>query len=339
MTLCVSWIRKENDVEELVFATDSCLSAGERWHSGVKLFDLPRKDCLICFAGDTLRTYPLILNLITSIKFDEHLLSRNTDIKEVLEYLCGLFTNLCKSISDYGTQDFNDVLGDFEFMFGGWSWKDNSFKIWKLKYKSEVDAFMHDEVDRNSMTYCFIGDKVDKSEDKLEEEISKSGKVLAREFDMEPLKVLLSMIRDKTYSSIDGAIQIAKIYPPGATEFFGVLWPSIDGKKTFLGKDVNFENNPAVKFIDPDTATIIDEELPEKLISIEELEFGVNTEFVKKLYPEGKLKDGINKRDNHILKSILSDVAYSQFLENQNITIEEGVEVEEEVLEKVEHKK
>ncbi len=29
------------------------MSGGERWHSGVKLFELPRKDCLICFAGAT----------------------------------------------------------------------------------------------------------------------------------------------------------------------------------------------------------------------------------------------------------------------------------------------
>ena len=64
MTLCVAWIREVNNEKELIFATDSCLSGGERWHSGVKLFELPREDCLICFAGETKRTYPLILNLI-----------------------------------------------------------------------------------------------------------------------------------------------------------------------------------------------------------------------------------------------------------------------------------
>ena len=115
MTLCVAWLREVNDEQELVFATDSCLSGGERWHSGVKLFELPRKDCLICFAGETNRTYPLILNLIVSIKFDEHLSNTHTDITEILDYLTGSFTSLCHSISDYGTQQFKHMLGDFQF--------------------------------------------------------------------------------------------------------------------------------------------------------------------------------------------------------------------------------
>ena len=104
---------KVGDEKELYFATDSCLSGGERWNSGVKLFELPRKDCLICFAGETSRTYPLILNLISSIKFDVHLSNLHTDITEVLDYLAQLFTSLCHDITDYGTQDFKSVLGDF----------------------------------------------------------------------------------------------------------------------------------------------------------------------------------------------------------------------------------
>jgi hypothetical protein len=90
MTLCAAWVREVDNEQELVFATDSCLSCGDRWHSGVKLFELPRKDCVICFAGDTNRTYPLILNLISSIKFDEELANSHTDIVQVLDYLTGV---------------------------------------------------------------------------------------------------------------------------------------------------------------------------------------------------------------------------------------------------------
>jgi hypothetical protein len=329
MTLCVSWIRKVNNSEELIFATDSCLSGGERWHSGVKLFELPRKDCLISFAGETNRTYPLILNLISSIKFDEHLSNSHTDLTEVLDYLTNLFTNLCNSITDYGTQEFKDVLGDFSFLFGGWSWKQNRFKLWKLKYKFETEAFIHDEISEEGMFFGFIGDELEKAEEKLTEEIKNNGKILSRNFDMEPFKVLLSMIRDVELTTIDGAIQIAKIHPPGTTEFFGVYHR---GKRTFLGKDVSFENNPNVKFIDPETATIIGEELPEKLNSIEEDIYGINTEFVEKCYPEitneqgeteRKLKDNLTSRENHLLKSIFNDIAYSRFLESEKAVLEE----------------
>lgn len=317
MTLCVAWIRKVNDKEELIFATDSCLSGGERWHSGVKLFELPRRDCLICFAGETTRTYPLILNLISSIKFDEHLSNTHIDIKEVLGYLTNLFTELCNSITNYAPQPFEEALGEFNFLFGGWSWQDADFKLWELRYVHQMKAFVHDEVNKEIMFHKFIGDNIDNAEELLKTEILDNGKVFHRNFDMEPFKVLLKMIREGEYDSIDGAIQLAKIHAPGTTEFLGVYWPSIDGKKTFLGKDVTYDSNPAVKFIDPDTTNIIGEELPEKLNIIDSDIYKINTDFVQKCYPDGKLKEGISKREIHLLKSIFNDIAYARFLESE----------------------
>jgi len=325
MTLCVAWLREMDDDKELVFATDSCLSGGERWHSGVKLFELPRKDCLICFAGETNRTYPLILNLISSIKFDEHLSNSHTDITEVLDYLTRLFTSLCHAITDYGTQDFKSVLGDFQFLFGGWSWKSNEFKLWKLEYSHEAEAFMHDETDDGDMFYAFIGDEIKKSQELLADEVSKSGKTLSRRFDMEPFKVLIEMIRNSTYSSIGGAVQLAKIHPPGATEFLGVYWPSISGKKTFLGKDVSTENNPTVKFVDPDTGEVLEDAIPEMLTQIDEAIFGDNIEFLARCYPDGTLKEGLDNHDKSLIKSIIGQVAYTQFVKQQQ-EAEEGQE-------------
>ncbi len=317
MTLCVAWLREENNEQELVFATDSCLTGGERWNSGVKLFELPRKDCLICFSGETNRTYPLLLNLITSIKFDEHLSNTYTDITEILDYLTRLFTNLCQSINDYGTQNFEGVLGSFQFLFGGWSWKANKFKLWKIEYNHAVRAFIHDETNSDEMFYTFIGDELNNAYESLNAELIKKDKVTSSCFDMEPLTVLVQMIRNCDYSSIDGAVQLARIYPPGSTEFLGVYWPSINGNKTFLGKDVSTENNPAVKFIDPDTGELVDDALPEKLAPIQETLYGESTEFLSQCYPNGNLKKGISKREKSLIKEIISRVAYSQFIAHQ----------------------
>lgn len=319
MTLCTAFIRRSGDTQELVFATDSCLSGGERWHSGVKLFELPRKDCLICFAGETTRTYPLILNLISSIRFDENLSNPHTDISDVLEYLSNLFTKLCNEISGYEPQSFKDALGDFEFLFGGWSWKKNGFQVWKLKYNHEVKGFLPNQVNEANMFFAFIGDELDKAEELLTAELSNKGKVLARDFDMEPFMVLLQMIRAKEYDSIDGAIQLAKIHPPGIAEFLGVYWPSINGSKTFLGKDVSFENNPAVRFIDPDTCMITEDELPQSIPEPTEDDFGINTEFVKFCYSEDgfTIKQTLSKQQKHTLRRIFKEIAYKQFLDRQ----------------------
>ncbi len=318
MTLCVAWLREIHNEKELIFATDSCLSCGERWHSGVKLFELPRKDCLICFAGETNRTYPLILNLISSIRFDEHLSNSHRDITDVLDYLTTLFTELCNSITNFEPQTFEEALGDFQFLFGGWSWKANTFKLWELSYNHATRSFIHDETNSGDMLHTFIGDELEKSQKQLNSELIKSGKVTSRNFDMEPFKVLIEMIRDTTYSTIDGAVQIAKIHPPGATEFFGVYWPSVaGGKKTFLGKEVNTENNPAVKFIDPDTGEVLEETLPDTLSCIEENMYEDNIEFMTKCYPDGKLKEDLSKRERSLIQGIIAQVAYSQFLQQQ----------------------
>ena len=92
MTLCAAWIREVDDTKELIFATDSCLGGGERWNRGIKLFELPRKDCLICFSGYTVRTYPLILSLINSLRYDKYASDTNYDIGELVYYITETYT-------------------------------------------------------------------------------------------------------------------------------------------------------------------------------------------------------------------------------------------------------
>ncbi|MBE2197263.1 MAG: hypothetical protein IAE79_01555 [Anaerolinea sp.] len=130
MTLCVAWIRQVGQEKELVMATDSRLTGGESWDSGVKLFELPRHDCLLCFAGGTARAYPLILNSISSIKFDSTLANSHTDIHDVLDSLLDLFTALVKDIRE-PADDINKMRAEAQFLFGGWSWKKQQFCVWR----------------------------------------------------------------------------------------------------------------------------------------------------------------------------------------------------------------
>ena len=111
MTLCTAYIRQANDTEELVFATDSCLTGGEKWKHGIKLFELPRKDCLLCFAGDTIRAYPLVLNLVSSIHLDKYLQSPSATLEEVLEFLSEQFTTLVKTITEVDKDQIHEERG------------------------------------------------------------------------------------------------------------------------------------------------------------------------------------------------------------------------------------
>lgn len=128
MTLVTAYIRQANYTEELVFATDSCLTGGEKWKHGIKLFELPRKDCLLCFTGKTFRAYPLVLNLISSIHLDDHINSANSSIEDVINYLSDLFTDLVtKIVSEVPGENVHELRAGARFLFGGWDWKKNSF--------------------------------------------------------------------------------------------------------------------------------------------------------------------------------------------------------------------
>jgi len=267
MTLCAAWIRKNGTEEELVMVTDSRLTGGESWDNGVKLFELPRQDCLLCFAGATARAYPLILNLISTIKFDQNLSNTHTDIHEVLDYLVSLFTDLVSEIKDAAV-DLDQLRSEAEFLFGGWSWKDRQFGIWRLYYNPALSSFTHDSRNPNdARVFIFIGDQVEDAEILLENQLHEARKILAGTLDMEPMQVLAQMARGNNYS-IGGALQIAKIYQSGTSEFFGVMWPSVTGHPTFMGRPIPPHDLPTVRIFDPDSALIQEDHLPDILVEI-----------------------------------------------------------------------
>jgi len=319
MTLCIAWIRQKGETEELVFATDSCLTGGEKWNTGIKLFELPRKDCLLCFAGSTFRAYPLILNLVASIKFDQRLSSQQTDVKEVLDYLTELFSDLCADIKE-GVGDIHELRAEAEFLFGGWSWKLQQFCIWKLFYSKDAGGFIFEDYHNQklSRTCAFLGDEIESAKELYRKEFDDDN--FDAPLNMEPLRVLSVMARDrKNYHSIEGALQIAKVYTSGTSEFFGVMWPSIDGKPSFLGRELSLSNKPPVKYIDPDTAKVIEEPLPIRLSSITEDEFGTEIEYVQSCVDDDfNIKDDLDASERHRLTLILKDVAYKRFIKSED---------------------
>ena len=279
MTLCTAHIRQVNDTEELVFATDSCLTGGEKWKHGIKLFELPRKDCLLCFAGDTFRAYPLVLNMVSSIHLDNYLQSSSATLEEVLEFLSEQFTTLVKTITEVDKSRIHEERGSAQFLFGGWDWQkgtNGAFRVWKLYYSQEVEGFVFDELTNNPnkrVFYTFIGNA---SIDVVKEAKDKYNKLRFDEdsqddnLDMEPIRVLSEISLDKSIREVDGSLQIAKVYKSNRTEFFGIYWESSKGIPCFQGREYNEINKPLVKYFNPDTFEIIESDLPEQLLNIDE---------------------------------------------------------------------
>lgn len=328
MTLCAAWIRQINSVEELVFATDSSLTGGEKWNQGVKLFELPRPDCLICFAGETSRAYPLILNLISSIKLDRRLQSPRTDVEEVLSYLATLFTSLVSTIiNEIQGMDIHDLRSGAKFLFGGWSWLESRFRVWQLYYSKDAESFVFkectDEPNKNRI-YTFLGDPED-----LVDTATKNYKQLIFDsdrqddkMDMEPLKILIEMSRDQSIRTVDGAIQIAKVYKSGTSEFFGIHWPSISDKPHFQGRSFISHSKPDVRYFDPDTQILIEDKLPNIIEDLTQFSHLEDFEFIKTCYGEdGSLQGLLSDLQRERLIYIFREAAYQHFIDNmQNET-------------------
>ncbi|MCC8134886.1 MAG: hypothetical protein LIP04_15870 [Tannerellaceae bacterium] len=326
MTLCTAYIRQVNDTEELVFATDSCLTGGEKWKHGIKLFELPRKDCLLCFAGSTIRACPLVLNLISSIHLDSYLQSPASKLDEVLLYLSDLFSGLVKKIiSEIASENIHELRGGAKFLFGGWDWQKGHFRVWKLYYSQEVEGFIFDELTADTSKkrfYTFLGDPSPDIEDSA---ITAYKKLIYDEdrqddpIDMEPLRILRDISLNNNVREVDGSLQIAKVYKSNRTEFFGIYWESSKGKPCFQGREYNEMNKPLVRYFNPDTFEIIESDLPTKLTNITEEIYQDNFEFVRECFDEEScfLKDNLSEKAKHELRLIFKDIAYRQFLQLQ----------------------
>ena len=332
MTLCVAWIRQANDTEELVFATDSTLTGGEKWDHGIKLFELPRKDCLLGFAGSTARAYPLVLNLVSSITFDRYLDSPSANIEEVLKHIAELFTELIqKIVKEIDSADIHDLRSEADFLFGGWDWRQGLFRAWKLFYSKEVGSFLFNEVtddDSKTRFYTFLGDA--KQDDFIESTKTRFQQLLINEdkldskLDMEPLKLLREIALDANIREVGGSLQIAKVYKSGRTEFFGITWPSSNSPPCFQGREYNQVTKPPVRYLNPDTFEIMEMDLPDKISFSDEAVYGLHLDFVRECYPNGEVSTTISERDRFRIKQILKEVAYTQFMERQQQEIGEG---------------
>lgn len=312
MTLCVAWIRDIDEHEELVFATDSCLSGDGVWESGVKLFGLSRQDVMICFAGSTARAYPLILNFENQLRHTPFFLDDKKDITELVIHTVDLFTGLILKIIDDYNEGLDEIRGDAQFLFGGWSWKKGRFIVYSLFYEENSKKFISQECITTDSKYVFIGDYVDKADILLKEYIDEHFDDSSK-LDMEPLRALCEISLNNLYRGVGGAPQIGKVYKNQKSEYFGIMWKHTLGSPYFLGKQYDFFDKPNCRYYDPETFDIWFEDLPyfTPRFSNEEYEGDYH---IEKCYRNGILRNDLSEKEKSILLNIIKHNLYQQFL-------------------------
>lgn len=166
MTLLAAWIRKYNNTEELVIASDSRLRFGAAWDCCPKILTLPRSDANLCFAGDTMYAYPIMLQIKNAIDMNDKARSRAMDITDLRGHILRVIEDMRNSIYDLpsGIDEYNAT--DFRFILAGYSWKFSTFKIWILQYQKDINRFSfrtvssHSKQTKGTKYFFFEGDNV-----------------------------------------------------------------------------------------------------------------------------------------------------------------------------------
>lgn len=286
MTLAMAWIRNRQNYEELVFCSDSRLRFGCAWDACQKVFPLPRGDCAITFAGDTKFAYPFVHAAMNAVSLHQGSRRRQVDITVVKPFLLRAINSMLNDISDFrqGETDYEEP--ELRMAFGGYSWLQKRFILWKFHFNPGEREFQHAEVSPwrglgSDRRLLILGDpEASRSAIKRAERINGEKPVASEDvqeiaksrlielldarnirdgtgLDMEPFEVLRDMLRDSVSPYVGGSPQLVKVYQHLNTQPFGIRWPSSDSTSiAILGRVLAHGEKAHVPVLNPDSLEI-----------------------------------------------------------------------------------
>jgi hypothetical protein len=233
MTLEAAWLRRAGTSQELVFCSDSRLSGGETWDRGPKLFQLPRSDALIAFAGATYFALPAVQQLISAIACYPPSVRRSSDLEVAAGHALRVFNEIYSDRRDFPSG--GDGGPGADFLLGGWSWRAGKFRLWHIAWSRDAKAFKLNPVrpqKRRPGVLCWFSGSPEAVFDarmSLERTLHSRQWPADQLLDMEPLAIIAEAIRNGEYRDIGGAPQVMKVYRHMNTQQFAVRWPSGKG--------------------------------------------------------------------------------------------------------------
>ncbi|MEL4424164.1 hypothetical protein AAEH84_00015 [Shewanella indica] len=256
MTICAAWIRKSGNSEELVFVTDSRLRSFGSWDCNPKIYTFARSDFVMCFSGDTIFSYPMMIQLKNEVELNPKIKNRYQRLSVFKGVVLNILNGMLEHKSDY-------EIPDVEFIFGGYCWHTQQFKLWKLVYQKDIKKFTHRPISfwrgvKGTIKVAFSGDYLDEAKHRLVDLLKERGIFESGSLDMEPLEVIRDMLlspnADRDFHLIGGAPQMVKVYKSLNRVPFGVKW-EIEGKEvvTLFGKPVKSFRNMPLPVVDPHT--------------------------------------------------------------------------------------
>jgi hypothetical protein len=211
----------------------------------------------MCFAGNTMYAYPVMLQVIAAVSQHPRLLGRGMDLEDLKGHLVRVLNSMVALIHDLPIGATDDP--DTTFLLCGWSWKRGEFKVWLLHYDASIKKFTFRPTKRwtglnRDKLLAFTGDYEDEYKKLLISLLRNKNKLASGGFDMEPFEVLRDMLRDSTFHLIGGAPQVIKAYKSCSYKPYAVFWPNrAAATVNLLGRPLLDYEQSDYLVLDPDT--------------------------------------------------------------------------------------
>jgi hypothetical protein len=228
MTSVVAWERKVGALSEMVVASDSRLGGGERWDACAKIFSVGRQDSVLAFAGHTWRALPLALQAVAITSSYNGSALRTLDLPQFASHL----ENVLNVVLNEAKGEAAAEAPGCEFLLAGWSWRLNSFRIYRYTFDKTNWRFTGNATGaqlpkalrgpERGTWFATIGDGGRRLQGALARSYGLG--LIVGPLDHHPLEALYLQTQDASQveDSVGGSVQVAKVYRSIRVEHFAV---------------------------------------------------------------------------------------------------------------------
>ncbi|WP_144578046.1 hypothetical protein [Agrobacterium sp. DE0009] len=279
MTIVIAWTRKVGPATELIIASDSRLTSAGHVDVCQKVFPLARGDSFFAFCGDTALAFPLIFQVNSAIANYQPAADRREDVPELLNRILTLLNAYREAWKDTDAADHADSIRKTRFLFGGWSWRANKFRVYPIHYSpkaKEFRSFTHSKQTRRlglpEGEQCYmIGDYTAEFRARLRDFCRDSE---PQSLNYQPALILAEMLKEDRFvnrrsdgtfykktecaGAIGGSPQILKIYQHANFRPIAIRWSSQDGKQgvSLFGRPLFDWEKTFSPILDPETGEL-----------------------------------------------------------------------------------
>jgi hypothetical protein len=198
----------------------------------------------------------MMIQLKNEIELNPKIRNRYQRLSVFKGVVLNILNGMLEHKSDY-------EIPEVEFIFGGYCWHTQEFKLWKLVYQKDIKKFTHRPISfwkgvKSTIKVALSGDYLDEAKERLVSLLKERGKFESGYLDMEPLEVIRDMLlapdADRSFHLIGGAPQMVKVYKSLNRVPFGVTWVIGDKEVvTLFGRPVKSFRNMPLPVINPVT--------------------------------------------------------------------------------------